>query len=726
MTLTFYRTPFDMTKNGIYEDLETFLENTPVTCSLDYKHIDPALTVTVKLPVSSHQKTKEIVGDYCKAEDDDGTVYYYYVMNSQWKGKETLLVTLGMDTLNTFKKEIDGSLTAETHITRRFKDRWDKRGGASSRYTIWAVVDRFEEDFSTVPMVRKTITAINPSASSRKWTLVYATRYDQSDTSLSENPVDCYAYPSSPVNISTSRLGDVTWDSNYWGNNYAWALSTSESGGAQITIGGKTFMLPEQGSDVAESYWLIFNASYKKFYLKTFTIHYAWQDPVCIFSLTEGDSVTFNNCARIYRQDYDYADNLNSGGGAKWPREGTMDLSQPVEINAGTTYTSLIDFDTWYKVSKTDGRLIKIRELPYAPFDETYTDGLLDVPSGWEISGNRLKFTGTTFGIRTLASTKMDIVIPTAADIIDTAPNISYETKLYNSAFMTDKLIYDTNTWVAKWENSTKNLTGLNLDIHYAVSDGMDNGSLFQITNAFEYDSDFGDVLTIDKSTDKPYFTNEYLNYIRYGKYVDEKAAGFNVASAVAGGLGSMASTAASMAFAGNAIAGGAAAGLSSGGIVGAAIGAAVGILTASISLAKSCTTAWDSINAKLDSYRHQASSVSGTSDLSLFNIYSGNKLLRITYEPRDEIKQMLFDYFRLYGYADDSYGIPKCTRRWVDYFKCEPVFSRDFLWDEFKDDIKQRMQLGYRVFHLVDGGYDLAFEKENWETSLWEWANGR
>ncbi len=717
MTLTFYHTPFDVTKNGIYEDLDTFLEKLTITGKTEYKHIDPALSVTVKLPVSSHQKTKDFVGDYCKAEDDDGTIYYYYVMNSQWKGKETLLVTLGLDTLNTFKTQIDGSITSETHITRQFKNRWGKRGVASSRYNIWPIIDRREEEFSVVPMIRKSVETVNPSASTRKWTLVYVTRYDQSETNLAENPVDCYAYPSASVNISTSRMGDVTWGSDYWGSNYAWALSSSESGGAQITIGGLTFSVGAQSPSAATSFWLIFSATYKKFYLKRFLINYNAEKPTWLFYETEGDSVTFNNCAKIYRQDFDYADGLKDSNEAKWPREGTMDLSQPVEINAGASYTSLIDFGTWYESNKTDGRLIKIRELPYAPFDETYTDGVLNVPSGWEISGNRLKFTGTTFGIRTLASTSTSIAIPTAADIVDKEPDMSLETKLYNSSFRTDKLVYDTNAWVAKWENATSHLKGLNLDIKYAVSDGMDNGSLFQITTPFEYDSDFGDVLTIDKSTDKPYYTNEYLNYLRYGKAVDEKSVNFSAASTVVSSVGSIASTIASTAF------GFATANLATAG-VGAAIGAAVGVVTAAMSIAKTASTAYDSINAKIDAYTHQASSVSGTSDVSLFNIYSGNKLLEMHYEPRDEIKQMLFDYFRLYGYADDVYEKPTCTRRYVDYFKCEPVFSRDFLWDEFKDDIKQRMQIGYRVFHLVDNSYDLTFSKENWETSLWDWAH--
>ena len=105
MTLTFYKTGFDVSKNGVYEHLETYIQDAwfgDPTLEIEYKHLDPALNQQIKLPISSHQFTKKALGDYCRAVDDDGTIYYYYVMNASWKGKETLLVTLSLDTLTTF------------------------------------------------------------------------------------------------------------------------------------------------------------------------------------------------------------------------------------------------------------------------------------------------------------------------------------------------------------------------------------------------------------------------------------------------------------------------------------------------------------------------------------------------------------------------------------------------------------------------------------------------
>lgn len=213
--------------------------------------------------------------------------------------------------------------------------------------------------------------------------------------------------------------------------------------------------------------------------------------------------------------------------------------------------------------------------------------------------------------------------------------------------------------------------------MNYAVSDGLDNGLLFKVNTAFDQDTDFGNYLICSKNTDIPYYTNDYLNYIRFGKAVDEKAAGLNIASSVVSGVGSAASTVASFAFSGATVG---SAGGPFGAGAGAVLGAIVGLATTAMSVAKTCSTAYDTINSKIDAYTHQASSVNGTSDLSLFKIYGGNKLINMLYQPYPEIKQMLYDYFRLYGYADDEYAIPTSTRRWVDYFKCEPAFSGDMI----------------------------------------------
>lgn len=708
MILTFFNTGFDVTKNGVYENLQAYLATRKVQ-SYEYKHIDPALTITVKLPLSSHQFDKSAIGDYVEV-DDDSSLYYYYVMNMKWKGKETLEVSLGLDTLNTFWKEISSSLTAETHITREFRDRWSVRGD-TSRYTVYARIDPVSEDFSAIPMERKNVVALNP-ASSRKWTLVYLTEYNQSEQNLSENPVNCYVYPSSTVSVATGTTGSVEWDNRLFSSNRAFAVSASDNPNFILVVNGKTV-----GTSNG-SIWIVFSSTYKKYYVKQFIKNYT--SGVEIAYEYESESITFTTCDKVYEQDYEYANSLSTSSSYSkyWPSEGKMDYSKPITINAGESYSTLMTFDAWYSLNKTDGRLVKIRELPYAPFKETYSDGNLVIPSGWEVKNQGLRLTANTFGSYSLLTRSMELIKPELADIVDKAPDILYETKLLNSSFYSDKLVYDTNTWVAQWERfgNRGNPTALNLLISYAVSDGMDNGLLFTVNTTFGYDTDFGQCMVCDKSTDKPYFTNEYLNYLRYGKYVDEKAVGFNTASTVVSSVGSIASTVASTAF------GIATSGLAGAG-VGAAIGAAVGIATAAISIAKTSATAYDSINSKIDAYTHQSSSVSGTSDVSLFNLYSGNKLLNVIYEPRSDIKEALWQYFRLYGYATDAYRVPVCSRRWVDYFKVEPVFSGDMIWNDFLDDIKQRMQLGYRVFHFVNNTYDLHLQYENWETTLWKWS---
>ena len=701
MNLYFYLTNFNVSDNGIYESLETYLSSLSPVATYEYKHIDPALSAQVKLPALSHQPTKKSIGDYCKAVDDDGTVYYYYVMNAFWKAKETLLITLGLDTLNTYASQISDSLTDRTHITRKFKDRYKTRGSKTSRYTITPVIDRVSEDFSSMPMERQSVTAINPD-SFRKWTLIYLTKYENDSANLSANPVTCYAFPSTQVNVPTGATGDVTWEAGTFTVGAVYALTQGMNDGDTFTIYGNSAVTYTIGdtyrgaffcrtaSDAEVSVWIVNSSG-------------------SAVSVGSTAKVLFTKCDAMYLQSFSRSDGL-------YPSKVTFDT--PVYVRAGSSYSTIQDFDSWYKANKTDARIVKIRELPYAPFKETYTDGQMDVPSGWETDGTGLRFIGTAFGIYSLATRTASMPIISAEDVIDQSPSIDREPKLYNSSFYNDKLVYDTVSWVARWEDASNIANGaMNLSISYAVSDGMDNGSLFKITSpSFVSDTDFGEYMVVDKSTDKPYYTNEYLNYLRYGKAIDEKAAAYNVASAVVSGVGSIATTASSLAF------GMAAAGASAG--VGAVIGAVVGTAMAVISLSKTATTAWDSINSKIDTYTHQSSSVSGTSDVSLFNIYSGNKLLNIIYKPRDEVRTMLYNYFRQYGYANDTYEIPVSSRRWVDYFKVEPVFSGDLLWNDFLDDIKNRMQVGYRIFHLNDGKYDLLFEYENWETSLWDWAN--
>ena len=723
MTLQFYNTGFDVTKNGVYENLETYIADgwfgNPVL-ETEYKHLDPALNQQIKLPISSHQFTKKYVGDYCRAEDEDGTVYYYYVMNCQWKGKETLLVTLSLDTLTTFWKDIESSWTDETHITRRYKDRYWLFNSTNA----YPQIDKKDEDFGTVPMVVKSKVTVHPTTSFKNWTLVYMTKYTDDDA-LKENPVSCFCFPGAKTKINTTMIGDVTHDVVSLSDTHRYYMNSGMNAGDSFTI----IQYPS-GSSL--TYTLGTNCAGVLFYPSQYTsgsgevtlcLQFRIFNSLTTLAYTDyyASKVTFTKCKQVYLQSTSFTG-----------LPAAADFTQPFAINAGESVSYLPAFNDWYEANKTDARLVKIREIPYSPFKEVYNSGVMEIPSGWKLTGTWLEFTGTTFGSYNLATTtgRKTLGLVTA-NVFDQPHDSKFETKFYNSAFYGDKLVYDNNTWVAKWENFNNtgklNSVWLELSLNYAVSDGIDNGLLFKVNDSFDYDTDFGEYLICDKNTDLPYYTNDYLNYIKYGKYYDEKAAGLNVASSIVSGVGSAASTVASFAFSGATIG-------SAGGPItatgGAVLGTIVGLATTTMSVAKTCATAYDTINSKIDAYTHQASSVNGTSDLSLFKLYSGNKLVNILYEPRDDIKEMLYNYFRLYGYADDEYAIPTCTRRWVDYFKCEPVFSGDMLWNDFLDDIKTRMQLGFRIYHYAKDktganvAYDLKQANENWETSLWDWAH--
>jgi hypothetical protein len=747
MTLTFYKTGFDVTKNGVYENIRDYLDDGwfgDYVLKMEYKHLDPALNQQIKLPISSHQFTKKNIGDYCMAEDEDGTLYYYYVMNCQWKGKETLLVTLGLDTLTTFWDEIRSSLTDETHITRRYKDRFYL--GKSTDEVAYPQIDRKDEDFGTVPMVYSSRKAVNPSTSTRRWTLVYRTDYEQTSENLAQNPVSCFAIPSASVPI-TATSGSVDWAAGLFTTHKVFFLGANlldegdsfkcsfYASGTKYTISFDRSSMEYTTEDRDVAVAIVWSEEYGKWYVKR--IHHSGDSDGMVQIYEDTSTITFEQCKRLYEQDPDTDTLIETYKLGQFYQK--ADWTNPYTLNASGSVTALTSFTEWYQTNKTDARLIKIRELPYAPFEERYkANGTLVMPSGWTLSGNLLKFTGTTFGNNFLANTDgHSVTTLKQGDIIDQDHSVANETKLYNSAYYGDKLVYDTYSWVAKWENfNDGKLTrdSLQFSINYAVSDGMDNGQMWSIYGigsggaTFAYDTDYGWALIAEKNTDIPYYNNEYLNYLRYGKNVDEKAANLNIASSVISGVGSAASTVASFAFSGATVG---SAGGPFGAGTGALIGAIVGVVTTAMSVAKTCATAYDTINSKIDAYTHQASSVSGTSDLSLFKQYAGNKLVNIVYEPYPEIKQMLYDYFRLYGYAADEYAIPTSTRRWVDYFKCEPVFSGDLLWNDFLDDIKQRMNLGFRVFHYVGHGqeqkyrmaYDLKQTKENWETTLWSWA---
>ena len=712
MNLTFYNTGFRPEYNGVYEDIETYLNTLTPTYSTEYKWIEPALNVVIKIDASSHQFDNRNVGNFVRATDGTN-IWYYFVMNCQWRGKETLLLELGLDSLNTFWKDL--KFSKESHITRRYKDRFihNRKGKGLP------IVDAYPEEIHTPPQIRKIKEVVGDT---EKWYLIYKTDYVQT-SELSENPVSCYTCAETKQTLLTHNVGTVSWTAASMTDRLWYALYGRACDGFQIKIGNQTITINTANETTEQNYLYFYKES--NTVVKLISVSFFNQGTVQIRPFS-GPKIEFINAQFVYSQSSDRpADPIDAAEAGKILVG--LDDSTKVLIMAGAALADLLPFSEWYKLNKTDARLVRIVELPYAPFQKKVdANGKLNIPEGWTPEGALLKLTDPNIEFKNIIGSKT-IQIPTL-DINDFTPQHAplgpaYEPKLYNSAFSSFKFIYDSNVFAfSPEENPSPWVSPYEATITFHYSTTLDNTLAFQFDTNLNQTQDYGEFLISNRSNSLPYYTNEYLNYLRYGKAIDEKQANLSTAGAVASGAGASISAAASVA---------AGIGLATGkgstfGAVGAAVGFAVGVAAAVINVARNVSSSWDAINSKIDQYEHQASNNRGNSDVSIFDVYGKNKLLYMTYEPREEFKNSLYDYFRYYGYACDEYGDIKqmYSRVYSDYFVVSPVFQDSLLWNSFKEDIETRLKLGIRVYHYKNG-YDFELTYENWEKEIYDdWSN--
>ena len=695
MNIKLYKTDLRPELNEVFDDIALFLADLqPKHQWANVKYTKPELDIMIKLPLDG---TYNHLGqfDYCDLFDEQANKhYYYYILNTNWKAKQTLQLQLSMDTLNTFWQDIKATIGPNTHVTRRYFDRWKKVGTMA-----YPLIDKHPEEISSPPMVQ--ISKPRTVGSEEHWTLVYMTQYSDAQT-LSENPTVCLALPEKVHKISGSVPNELVPSS--FPNKTAVCLDYAHNPNAVISHGIINFELKS-------------NVDWAMLYFSTNTITLLRHDGN---GETTNDipSVSINKTNVVYKQPSNYT---TSSPHEYWQWD------NPVYF----TTSQLNPFKTWYKQFKTDPRLIKIIELPYAPFDYTETNGIFNIPNGWEldsygalrlIEADVVDFKSSVVSIDNLAPEPFVIAdVVNEQGIQKKANPEEYETKLWNSSYYALKYVYDTQSKPIKLEEFDHlAVPDYSLSIEFNPSTGMDNSIGFQFKCGEQLDTDFGDWLIANRTTEIPYYTNEWLNYLRYGKAVDERNKGFSIASTVAGGIGSTAQTSASLAFA---IAGAKIGSLT--GLAGAGIGAGVGLVTSAIATASSIYKANDQINSKIDQYTHQASSVSASNDLSVFRKYGKNKLLQVEYQPTKELRDSIGRYFHLYGYSCDEYGVPKWnTRIWSEYYVMEPDFFMSYIEKDYEEDISTRMQAGFRLLHRVNlsdrsGVYDFDSEYENWERSL-------
>lgn len=691
-----YQVEFKPDQNAVVESLQQYLKTAPLRYKSDtFQYQQIAIDMVIKVPME--QSKINIPGNYVEIIQDD-IHYYFYIINAKWTAKNTLRLVLSMDTLNTFWIEIQASLDKQTHVSRKYYDRW-KRVDT----TIYPLIDNHPEDI-TQPYMRRNnnVYVVGPT---EHWTLVYITEYDNND--LNKNPISCLALPDTDKIMDGTLPNTVKYDS--FPDGTMCVLDYAHAPNASISWSGGSYTLDSSSAKVV----FVFSQKSKTIALRQYKMGEGW----VITSIP--DTATITGTSVLYKQPANFEMDID---------EKFWQFDDPVQF-LGTIVPS---FTKWFDSHKTDQRLVKIMELPYAPFTTEYTaSGNLKLPNGWEMTAEgalklkagAIKFTSHVYKYASLGPQSIDMH---TLSLTEQAEPLLYETKLWNSNYYTYKFIYDNNVHVVKLEDFTQPgaKPAYGVDVSFEASTGMDGSVMFKFDSNEIVDTDFGEYLVCNRSTEIPYYTNEYLNYLRYGKAVDERNKRLSTASTLVSGVGSAVQTSASLAFA----VANAGIGALTGGF-GAVVGGVIGLAATTIATTSSIFKASDQINSKIDNYTHQASGVSAANDLSIFKTYGKNKLLLTAYEPVYELKESIGRYFELYGYSCDIYGVPNLkTRIWSDYFVMEPVFYQNPILEAYQADIATRMKAGFRIFHRNDDisnengvliHYDFNNEYENWERSI-------
>ena len=721
MNIKLYKTDLRPELNEVFDDITLFLNDLqPKHQWANVKYTKPELDIMIKLPLDG---TYNHLGqfDYCDLFDEQANKhYYYYILNTNWKAKQTLQLQLSMDTLNTFWQDIKATLGPNTHVTRRYFDRWKKVGTMA-----YPLIDKHPEEISAPPMVQ--IAKPRAIGTSDFWTLVYMTDYAPDDSDLAQqvklagNPVSCYAVPNTAKLIKPGQG----------------ALRVSPGDLADGTV----FVVDYKHSGSSNPVRLHWEGLYLNT-MKTWNHTLSHDDDYVIVVVNNRAGAHMLNMygygtSGRFTQNFPYIDIYNANAIYIQP-SGTnkdtpySDLKWDNPIDFGN---ELMPFSFWFESNKTNSRLIKIIELPYAPFEVVYEDGnKMVIPNGWTVSvdgllkliDDNIDLKSSVASFNNLAPEPFVIAdVVNEAGIQKKANPEEYETKLWNSSYYSLKYVYDTQVKPIKLEEFEHlAVPNYSLNINFYPSTGMDNSMGFEFKSTEQLDTDFGDWLISNRTTEVPYYTNEYLNYLRYGKAVDERNRNYSIASTAIGGLGAAASTGASLAFAlGSTFKGGSSG--SAFGVAGAIVGGTIGLVSAGIAVASSMQKANDQINSKIDQYTHQSSSIQASNDLSIFKKYGKNKLLQVEYQPTKELRDSIGRYFHLYGYSCDEYGIPNWnTRIWSDYYVIEPDFFMSYIEKDYEGDISARMKAGFRLLHRVNlsdrsGVYDFDSEYENFERSL-------
>lgn len=696
--LIFYQCEITPEKNCVVDDLTSYLNSLTSKVVDNFQYIKLDLDLYIKVN-SSQVNVPKLNYNYVAVKNSDvDKVYYYFIIGSPtWISSSTIQLQLSLDTLNTFNGEL--TWTSKTNITRQHKDRFNKSISTSGNFKrLKRIVDKYEEGFSATKFhesQKKITTNLDYD-----FYLVYKNK--ENLTADSNIPIECFCCASKPIPLTIETSAEGIYFANYNTFDLICAFSKDNAefsttiNGVSYTIGGSS-----QYKGIA-------------FQKGVTNIALLLKDDSSVLLSNIGTSALTDTNSSIklrtinYQLDptpesvYNYTNLL-----------GIVESKDYVESTVGTTTGVLNTIDT---VNRTDTRIVKIIKMPYAPFYINLENGKLKIPSGWTYSNGYLLLNDLSTEFITEAGDAVSIADVMTLQVLSTNiakgkdNDIKYESKLYNSNFYSLKYLYDNFEKEIYLERYSTTLDNPAFDIAFKQSNNISSNSLFKFTavnGSYKVPDMYGEYLNVNRQNEVALFSSDYLNYIRNGYNYDKKAKTRQLTTSI---IGAVASTGAAVLS-----------GVFGGSVFGAAAAISLGASTANsiTSIINTAIANEQAMQQKLDTARLSAASVSNTEDLNLLSYYNGNRLLEERASISDEVKQGLYNLFRLTGYACNEYAIPTFdSRLYYNFIQCKADFE-EANWTyakSFLDDIKAKYEIGVTYFHKVDNAYDFLQTKENFE----------
>lgn len=713
-TIKLYTTNITPERNCKVDDIATYLESCNKMTIGSFQYSKILLDDTIKLDWNQNE-LPNFPFNYLsikKSDDINDKTYYYFILNNNWKSQNTVELQISLDTINTFWNDL--SWTAKTNITRQHKDRFKKRTNISSlsgAIQLYREIDKFDEGITPVKFLSSSYKK-NDAAGDYDFYLIYK---NAKDASSEPEPIYCYVCASEIIKVhSDSATGIYAEQLKNIGDSVY--FSTTDNPDFYYHKGQSDEIHFQQNGTVRAALLVKTADGMDLFYVTTAGI------PTQYVKHIAKTTVIF--------EDYQLSGTYFTPAEVIYPPTQTYYNFSILEQKAADEFNKFVIGDAYIQsidsVDRTDTKIVKIIKMPYAPFDLTlYDDGSYKLPSGYIIADGffRVQNLNTEF-LNTIDNDVLnnELVKQVSKSDLTNYENINHdismESKLYNSNFYSLKYYYDNFNKEFLLERYTPidYQTAFKypyVEIKFKQSNNISSSSLFdlQIKNAtYKEPNLYGEYMNVNRQNEVALYTNDYLNYIRNGYNYDKKAKSLsNTASRVNTALSTVG---AFVSFASSIYTG--AAGLAAG--ISFATSAFAALSSTIVTVQQNETA----LQQRLTEERTKASSVSNTEDLNLLAYYNGNRLISTREICSDEMRDAIYNLFRLTGYACNEYGVPNFDNRiHYNFVQCKAAFDESS-WrygQDFLNDIRSRFEIGVTVYHKTNDSYDWLQEKENFES---------